>query len=333
MLIVDDEPAVRDLLARWVTSMGMQPTTASNAEEALTRLRAHHHDLAVIDVMMPGKNGIWLAAELRRDHPDTAVVMATGYTEFLKSAGPETPMADLLAKPFRRERFVLAVDRGCAWQRRAVAELEWHAKLDGELRERVKLIRQALSDERARGIDEESTLLAIARERIPEVVAHSERVARFSVSVAQELSVPQPQWRFIERAARFHDIGKTALPEPLLTKPCPLTPGEIAIMRCHVGAGSEILEGTHTLREIERVVTASHEWFGGGGYPEQLFGTAIPLASRIIGVADAYDAMTQERGHRMHLDSGEAIAELLRCSPRQFDPDVVVAFLTVLGKH
>ncbi len=333
VLIVDDEPAVRDLMARWVTSLGLQPTTASNAEEALARLRARHHDLAVIDVMMPGKDGLWLAGELRRDHPHTAVVIATGYTQFLESTPAETPIADLLIKPFKRERFVLAVDRGRQWRRRAVEDIEWHVRLSAELQERVKLICQQVEDERQRGIDEASTLLAIASERIPEVVGHSERVARFCVSVAQELGVPDSQWPFIERAARFHDIGKAAIPDALLTKPCPLTPGEIAIMRRHVNAGSEILEATRTLGDIEPVVLASHEWFGGGGYPEKLAGTAIPLASRVIGVIDAYDAMTQDRAYRVRLDSNEAISELLRYAPTQFDPDVVVAFLTVLGRH
>ena len=73
--------------------------------------------------------------------------------------------------------------------------------------------------------------------------------------------------------------------------------------------------------------------YPGGGYPEKLAGTAIPLASRIIAVADAYDAMTQDRLYRRRLDSGEAIAELLRCSPAQFDPNVIVAFLNILSKH
>ena len=123
------------------------------------------------------------------------------------------------------------------------------------------------------------------------------------------------------------------MPEPLLTKPPPLTPGEVAIMRRHINAGAEILDSTRTLRDLEPVVHALHEWFGGGGYPEKLAGTAIPRASRLIAVVDAYDAMMHGRAYRAQFDSAEAISELLRCSPAQFDPDVVIAFLTVLGRH
>jgi HD-GYP domain-containing protein (c-di-GMP phosphodiesterase class II) len=102
-------------------------------------------------------------------------------------------------------------------------------------------------------------------------------------------------------------------------------------MRRHVTAGAEILDRTHTLRGLEPIVRSSHEWFGGGGYPAKLQGSEIPMASRIIAVCDAYDAMTHDRAYRARFDSAEAVSELLRCTPAQFDPEIVVAFLNVLG--
>jgi len=333
VLIVDDEPAVRHLMTRWVASLGLEATAASNADEALATLRTRHHDLAVIDVMMPGKNGLWLAGELRRDFPHTAVVIATAYSSVLESAATSLPIADLLIKPLKRERFALALDRGRAWRRQAAEEIEWHAKLVAELRERIAGIKSDVEARSAQGIDEGDALDVMARERMPDVVSHSERVARYSVSAAQALGVSAAEQGLVGRAARFHDIGKLAIPDPLLTKPSPLTPGEVAVMRRHVTAGGEILDATRTLGDLKPIVLASHEWFGGGGYPEKIAGKAIPLASRIIGVADAYDAMTEDRAYRTRLDSAEAIAELLRASPAQFDPDVVVAFLNVLATH
>src|SRR6185503_15421508 len=81
VLIVDDEPADRDIMSRWVASLGLLPKTAATADEALVALQTEPCDLAVIDVMMPGRDGLWLATQLQRDHPDTAVVIATAYTE------------------------------------------------------------------------------------------------------------------------------------------------------------------------------------------------------------------------------------------------------------
>ena len=123
------------------------------------------------------------------------------------------------------------------------------------------------------------------------------------------------------------------MPEALLTKPSPLTPGEFGIMRRHVALGAEILEATDTLAWVAPLVMTSHEWFNGGGYPNRLAGSNIPLATRIITVVDAFDAMTQDRSYRVGTHAQNAVAELLRCTPTQFDPEVVTAFLGVLGTH
>ncbi len=331
VLIVDDEPSVRELMVRWATSLGLSPRTAANADEAVQALQSEHCDLAVIDVMMPGKTGLWLAGELRRDHPHTAVILATGYANELEKN--VTPVADFLVKPFKRDRFMLAVDRGREWRRQAVEELEWHAQLAAEMRARVQDIQSSVAAARQQGADEVDTLVEIARARTPDVMEHSERVARYTVSIARELALDQSALMLFEQAALFHDIGKAATPEPVLTKPSPLTASEAAIMRRHVDAGADILAGTRTLQSLAPIVLASHEWFGGAGYPHRLSGTGIPLASRIISVADAYDAMTQDRQYRSRLDSAEAVSELLRGTPRQFDPDIVVTFLNVLNRH
>jgi putative two-component system response regulator len=331
VLIVDDEAPIRELMARWVESLGLQPCTAATAEEAVETLSTRHCDLAIIDIMMPGKNGLWLASELRRDHPDVAVVLATGNEAMVRNAPP--PIADLLIKPFKRDRFVLAVDRGREWRRQAVEELEWQAHLSLEVQARIADVQWEIERGHKAGHEEADVLWKLAAERMPDVVAHSERVVRYTVSIARELDLSSSQLANFERGARFHDIGKMAMPEAVLTKPSPLTPGEVAIMRGHVEAGVEILQAASTLMATVPIVRASHEWFSGKGYPQGLAGSEIPLASRIIAVADAYDAMTQDRAYRIHLESSDAVAEILRCTPAQFDPEIVAAFVAVLGRH
>ena len=333
VLIVDDEPAVRDLMARWVSALGLRPQTAANAAEALATLRTQQYDLAVIDVMMPGHDGLWLANEVHRDHPHTAVVIATAYTELLDGEAQQQPVADFLIKPFQRERFALAVDRGRQWRKQTLEEMHWHAMLSIELRDRAADICAQLQERAAAGENESDALLALAAERMPDTAEHGERVARFAYSVAREMGVLLDVGPELTIGARFHDIGKIAIPEALLSKPSPLTEGEKAIVRQHVDVGAEILQATQTLASAAPIVGASHEWFNGGGYPWKLAGDEIPLASRIIAVVDAYDAMTQHRAYRVSLDSTDAVNELLRCCPTQFDPEVVAAFLAVLGRH
>jgi len=332
VLIVDDEPAVRELMARWVTSLGLRPKTAASADEALEALREQHCDLAVIDVMMPGHDGLWLATQLQRDHPHTAVVIATAYTELIDADAEQRPIADMLVKPFQRDRFALAVDRGRQWRKETLEEVQWHARLSIEVADRAEHVIAAIA-RRAPGVSEAQALNVLAVERMPETMAHSERVCRYAQSVARELGLEQELGMTLELGGRFHDIGKVAMPEALLTKPSPLTPGELGIMRRHVALGAEILEATDTLAWVAPLVMTSHEWFNGGGYPNRLAGSSIPLATRIITVVDAYDAMTQDRSYRMGTNAQNAVAELLRCTPTQFDPEVVTAFLGVLGTH
>jgi putative two-component system response regulator len=332
VLIVDDEPAVRDLMARWVTSLGLRPQTAANADEAITTLRTHRYDLAVIDVMMPGRDGLWLAGRMRREHPQTAVIMATACNDVIGDAVSQPPVADLLVKPFQRDRFALAVDRGRRWRKQVLEERHWEAVLSIELRDRTAQIVHLL-ESRASAGREADALAGLFAERMPDVAAHSERVARYAHAVARELDVDRALGKDLDFAARFHDVGKMVMPEALVSKPSQLTPGERAIMRQHVEVGAEILESVPALACAAPAVRASHEWFGGGGYPRQTAGIAIPFVSRIVAVADAYDAMTQDRAYRVRFNSADSVAEILRCSPAQFDPEIVAAFLAVLGRH
>jgi putative nucleotidyltransferase with HDIG domain len=319
-------------VARWVASLGLRPKTASSADEALAVLREQHCDMAVIDVMMPGRDGLWLASQLQREHPHTAVVIATGYTELLDGDSKDRPIADMLIKPFHRERFELAVDRGRQWRKDTLEEVQWHARLSIEVADRAEHVIKAVAA-RPDGVTEAAALNAIAAERMPETMAHAERVSRYAQSVARSMGLAAEIGATLDLAARFHDIGKVAMPDALLTKPSPLTPGEVAIMRRHVELGAEILMATETLKPIAPFVLTSHEWFNGGGYPRRLAGLDIPLIARIISVVDAYDAMTQDRSYRMGTQLRDAVAELLRCSPMQFDPKVVSAFFAILGTH
>jgi putative nucleotidyltransferase with HDIG domain len=333
VLIVDDEPAVRDIMSRWVKSLGLRSHTVASADEALATLRTQHYDLAVIDVAMPGHDGLWLANEMHLKHPNTAVVIATAYTDRLDSERPRPDVADFLVKPFPRERFALAVDRGRQWRKQALEELRWHAQLSLETEDRVESICGELYSYAAEGIGEADALRLIMSARVPDVATHGERTARYALTLARTLGLETFVEPLLEAAALFHDVGKAAMPDALLTKPSPLTPGEAAIMRRHVDVGAQILESTETLADAAPIVLATHEWFGGGGYPQKLAGQEIPLASRLIAVADAYDAMTQTRAYRRQVDSSDAVEELRRSCPTQFDPYIVERFFDLLRRH
>jgi HD-GYP domain-containing protein (c-di-GMP phosphodiesterase class II) len=133
----------------------------------------------------------------------------------------------------------------------------------------------------------------------------------------------------LELAARFHDIGKVAVPEELLLKPGPLNDDERRVMACHVEWGAELLRHLPGCEPIARFVRHHHERYDGGGYPDGLKGEDIPLASRVIAACDAYGAMVSDRPYRPALGPDEATRELLDGAGTQFDPRAVFALLDV----
>lgn len=207
-----------------------------------------------------------------------------------------------------------------------------HAELSAELRQRADELCSRLRWNTGSATDI-GLLEELATDRAPDVMLHGERVARYAQAIAREWALEAEAARLLRTAARFHDIGKVVMPAALLAKPSPLSPDEWAVMRRHVEVGAEILAASRTLAELAPIVAATHEWFDGGGYPHQLAGAAIPMASRIIAVADAYDSATLLRHGRARIDSAAAVAELRRGRGTQFDPDVLDTFVALIGTH
>lgn len=161
---------------------------------------------------------------------------------------------------------------------------------------------------------------------------HTARVARLSGLIAQQLHLPPEEVRLIVQAAPAHDIGKVVIPDSILLKPGPLTPAEREIMRRHTTLASEILQqGTSdVMRAAVTIARHHHERWDGQGYPDGLTGTDIPLAARIVAVADAFDAMTHGRPYRPAGSLGEVLAQMKEERGWQFDPDAVDALVRVI---
>jgi putative nucleotidyltransferase with HDIG domain len=163
---------------------------------------------------------------------------------------------------------------------------------------------------------------------------HSQGVVLFALAIGDELHVREEERRMIEFGALLHDIGKMSTPKEILHKPGPLSDDEWETMRRHTIDGQRMLDQVGgTLHDAGEVVRASHEWFDGRGYPDHLRGHEIPLAARIVSVADAWSAMTTRRTYREPLTRQAAIDELRTNAGTQFDPAVVDAALAVLARE
>lgn len=178
---------------------------------------------------------------------------------------------------------------------------------------------------------EQTGLLTALEARTPATCDHMRRVAKSATALARAMGLPEREVREVRSAALFHDIGKITIPSHLLEGPGPLSENEMSVLRLHVVIGAEILSEIPTLAAAAPVVMATHERYDGAGFPWGLAGSDIPLAARIIAVASAHDAMTARRPSGTPLSEAEATRELVRCAGAAFDPEVVQAWLELVG--
>ena len=179
------------------------------------------------------------------------------------------------------------------------------------------------------------TILAIAKTvdaKDENTSQHSQRVSEYSVLIARELGFSEEECENLRRAALLHDIGKIGIPDRVLNKPGRLSDEEYAIMKSHVTRGAEILKDFTLVDHVIEGTLYHHERYDGTGYPQGLAGEDIPLYGRIIGVADAFDAMTANRVYRKQLDFDYVLSELKRCRGTQFDPQMLDIMLKLIDE-
>jgi putative nucleotidyltransferase with HDIG domain len=160
----------------------------------------------------------------------------------------------------------------------------------------------------------------------PYTRGHSERVAAYAVEIGEALGLTPRQTEDLEYAALLHDMGKLRVPRYVLTKPGKLDEGEFALIRDHPVSGAEIVRRIPYLEHLATPVECHHESYDGSGYSAGLAGDAIPMLSRVLAVADSFDAMTTARPYRRAMSEEEAFAELESCAGSQFDPVIVTAW-------
>ncbi len=328
ILVVDDDTAVRRVIRVFLQERGYHVRTAAGAEEALELLQNERFDIVVTDLRLPVSSGLELLEKVRARLPGVRSMLMSGDADVPALVeAVERGVDAVLLKPFELEELRAQVDQSVARQRAERAAARAHDLLEARLRQR----------------DAESRLwiLRAARALVTAVevkdaytAGHAKRVTAYAMSIA-EVTGGVDLLRF-PLAGDLHDVGKIGIPDSVLNKPGKLTTAELELMEGHPAAGARILEPLIDDPLVLGVVRWHHERWDGHGYPDGLAGDHIPLAARVLAVADTLDAMTSARAYREALPWEAALAEIRRCSGSQFDPAVVAGFeaaLPVLHAH
>ncbi len=329
ILIVDDEPYVRTLMAAMLEKSSYTPVLAANGLEAIEHLEHDPpYDLILSDIVMNGLDGIGLLERIRELQPDTPMVMVTAIHDVAVALSAMRKGAyDYLLKPFEKEQLLVTVRRALDYRRLVQQNLVYRHNLEQLVSARTEMLRQAMTDlERSYDITLEALGDALDL-KDAETEGHSRRVTAYTIALARHCGVDLAQTRVIARGAFLHDIGKMAIPDAILLKPGKLTLEETAIMREHCTRGYQILRKIPFLEEAAEIVYSHQEFYDGNGYPRGLKGEEIPLGARIFSVADTLDAITSDRPYRKASSYPAARREIERCSGTQFDPAMVEVFL------
>jgi putative two-component system response regulator len=331
ILVVDDDPAIRAVLLFLLQRAGLLNLhSAASGTEAIAQFDRIQPDLVVVDLHLPDMNGIELLTELKLR------IEADDYLPFVVITGDDSDQArdaalaagakDFVTKPFQSNEVLLRLHN-------LLETRMMHLALQ---RQRNLLVEQF--DARSRELEDArieilERLARVAEHRDDGAFGHIRRVGELAALIAEELQCDTDQIEQIRRAAPLHDVGKIGIRDDILLKAGPLAPSEFLIQERHTVIGAQILSdgGFPVLRLAEQIALTHHERWDGKGYPGGLSGAEIPLAGRIVAVADSFDALVHPRPYKAAWPIEEALEEIQRESGRRYDPAVVDAMMRVVA--
>jgi putative two-component system response regulator len=306
ILIVEDNDVLRDGLEAILVTEGYSVLTASNGMGGLEKMKSLPPDLILADISMPQMNGYDFFEAVRAQPewvsiPFIFLTARKGREDIY--AGKRLGAEDYLVKPVTRSELITTItSRLSRSQELLLAQLQ-----------------QAY----------ESSLIMLANAielRDHYTRGHVERVRDHAVAIAKHQGWTDAQLNHLKYGSILHDIGKIHIMESVLAKPGPLDESEWDVMKNHPVVGMEMVKNIPFLAPAIPVILHHHERWDGLGYPYGLAGEQIPKAARIVAVADSLDAMVSSRNYREALTPDQAYKEIMRCSGRQYDPDVVKSF-------
>lgn len=326
VLIIDDTEINLILFAALVKRLDdCVPHTFVQARDALVWLAENDPDLVIVDYMMPDIDGLEFMRLLReipgRDAVPVVMITANDQKQ-LRYRALDSGASDFLTKPVDKVEFL-------ARTRNMLLVSDARKQLTDRAAWLADEVRKATAEIVARERETVIRLCKAAEYRDPETGAHILRMAHYSQLIARGMGLTVDDQELLLEAAPMHDIGKVGIADKILLKPGRLDADEFEIMKHHAIFGYELLKGSSSrvLQAGAEIARGHHEKFDGSGYPAGIRGADIPLFSRIVAVADVFDALTSERPYKKAWTLEAAVDFLVKGSGTHFDPQCVQIFL------
>jgi len=327
VLLVDDDEINRYVVTKLLGD-DYRMIAAESGEEAFAILKQQVPDLILLDVYMPQMDGHEVLHRLKATeaYVDIPVVFLTGdEDESTEVQGFSEGATDFLRKPLRKAVAVQRLNRILELsylQKNLKREVERQTEVAERRRRKVERMSLQMIRALANTIDAKDSYTN----------GHSTRVAKYSVMLAGRMGYTGEKLEQVQYAALLHDIGKIGIPREIINKPSRLTDEEYNIIKTHPAIGGSILAEITEIPDIAVGARWHHERYDGKGYPDGLMGVEIPELARIIGVADAYDAMTSKRSYRGVLSQEIVQSEIEKGKGSQFDPVIAEHMVQIIKK-
>ncbi|MBI5419786.1 MAG: response regulator [Deltaproteobacteria bacterium] len=326
ILVVDDEEFIRTLIRERLEIAGYSVEEARNGRDALAKLNEDRYSVLLTDIRMPEMDGISLLRESTNTSPETAGIVMSAHAELDTAVSAlKIGACDYITKPFNFDVLLITIENAIRKKALERELQDYQVNLEMKVKEQTDLINSMY----VRSID---ALIKALEAKDYYTRGHSQRVTMYSVAIAKGMPLSAEQVENLRRASVLHDLGKIGVREAILNKPGRLNDEEFQEITRHPEVATGILEPIPFFQPLLPAILHHHERFDGKGYPGRLAGYDIPLESRIMAIADTFDAMTSTRAYRKALPLEAANAEIIRCSGTQFDPELVPVFLEVQGK-
>lgn len=311
ILLVDDEETIRSLLTKALTRAGYRCESAENGQAALDCMEKNSFDLMVTDVHMPVMDGVELTKKVLEQY-NTDVIIMTGkgdrykYNQFIRIGA-----SDFAEKPFSLDELELRVER---------------VLKERDLRRKNEEAHQELKEAY---LDSIHRLVMASEFKDEDTGDHITRMGEYSRLLARKIGWSEKEMEIIYYASPMHDVGKIGIPDSIMQKPGKLTKEEFDVMKTHTNIGARLLSQSKSviLKMARTIALTHHEKFNGCGYPEGLSGKNIPVAGRIVAIADTFDALTSSRPYKDPYPPEMAFDIIEKETGQHFDPDISRLFL------